>query len=298
MTTWSSTSGTMGLVGGNTITISGFSTMETVSTSQNDEFETSRKLGIGLSQKPDGTMSPKLYFKYVKHKFSPLQEKKIKERIYNLRTLIAQAELTDQKALYEEYQKLIVAAIREQEAFVCGIQHFIKKETIERFIKKVEDKVVKLKPSAEFPRPIPQDVLDKWTKVKERAIFDKFFILYTDYVDEKLKTNKQRIIEKDPILFGVFDVAPDNYYPIADWEDEYCDITVEKLVETIKFEKLGMLHTTEDITEEYCDKMKKEVYERMNRLKNTNSSNFRNLAEQEDAKKKKKFDWGRLAFWR
>lgn len=77
-------------------------------------------------------------------------------------------------------------------------------------------------------------------------MFDKYYILYTDftYTGEKISSgeinNVSKEKEKDPILFGAFvkdsttiertTYMGDKLYFIADWEDEYCDLTLDKLM--------------------------------------------------------------------
>ena len=54
--------------------------------------------------------------------------------------------------------------------------------------------------------------------------------------------------EKDPILFGTFQNEEskfilDRFYYIADWVDEYCDLTLDKLINELKDKKnIDALH--------------------------------------------------------
>ena len=57
--------------------------------------------------------------------------------------------------------------------------------------------------------------------------------------------------EKDPILFGTFQnqsnrTVIDRFYYIGDWEDEYCDLTLDKMVN--ETEKVGMRNITKTIS--------------------------------------------------
>ena len=75
---------------------------------------------------------------------------------------------------------------------------------------------------------------------KTRGIFDEFYVVFTDYTGkEERKVEKERR-DKDPILFGVFknntNVA-DRFYFLGDWVDEYCDLTLDKMVEQYKEKK-------------------------------------------------------------
>ncbi|MDU7184950.1 MAG: hypothetical protein E6294_02830, partial [Klebsiella sp.] len=69
--------------------------------------------------------------------------------------------------------------------------------------------------------------------------FDEFFIVFTDYTGEKEREVKKERIEKDPILFGAFlneetKVVADRFYFLGDWIDEYCDLTLDKMICSMK----------------------------------------------------------------
>lgn len=49
--------------------------------------------------------------------------------------------------------------------------------------------------------------------------------------------------KKDPILFGVIRNSDKLYY-IADWVDEYCDLTLEKMFETLQDKVLEINNTS------------------------------------------------------
>lgn len=88
-----------------------------------------------------------------------------------------------------------------------------------------------------FPRIIPNEVVEKIEKMKSLGLFSEFYIVFTDYTDEEIisdKAKKQREINRDPIVFGTIDGYQDRYYFIADWVDEYCDITFDKMVNTLQ----------------------------------------------------------------
>lgn len=49
---------------------------------------------------------------------------------------------------------------------------------------------------------------------------------------------------RDPIVFGYFEDSKshekgERFYAIADWEDEYCDLTIEKLTEKMARDGIG-----------------------------------------------------------
>ena len=81
-------------------------------------------------------------------------------------------------------------------------------------------------------REVPDELVEVIERTKD--FFDEFYVIFTDYTGkEERKVEKERR-DKDPILFGVFknssNVA-DRFYFLGDWVDEYCDLTLDKLIE-------------------------------------------------------------------
>lgn len=236
-------------------------------------------------------ISPKLYFSFVKSKLSKIQQKRLNERVGKLYKLIEQAGDIGQSAAQEEYAKLLAVAVREQEAYACGIERYISKELVNKYKNKVKDRVIKWGTLEEFPRVIPEEVRKKIKKVKDRSLFDNYYVLYTDYTDEDIQTTKDKIIEKDPILFGEYAYQKDRLYFIADWIDEYCDLTIEKFVDEIKSKEIGTMESfnkVPDFSDEYFQKIKEQVMHNYEELKNTNGSNWRQKALAEEKEKIKK----------
>lgn len=88
-------------------------------------------------------------------------------------------------------------------------------------------------------REVPDDLVEVIEKTKD--IFDEFYVVFTDYTGkEERKVTKERR-DKDPILFGVFKNktnVSDRFYFLGDWVDEYCDLTLDKMIAEYK-EKTG-----------------------------------------------------------
>lgn len=128
-----------------------------------------------------------------------------------------------------------------------GISTYIYKDTIEDYIENVADKTVKIVELSRYMREVPDELVD--TIEKTKPLFDEFYVIFTDYTSkEERKVEKERR-DKDPILFGVFknntNVA-DRFYFLGDWIDEYCDLTLDKMVEQYKEKKnISPLATTE-----------------------------------------------------
>lgn len=234
-------------------------------------------------------ISPKLYFSYVKSKLNKTQTKKLKSRLQKLQSLVKNAEEMGQKALYEELSRMLIVAVRESEALACGHDVYVNKTDINKFMNIVtEDEQfaknpIRFKKLEEFPRAVPSKIQKTIKSVQSKGLFDEFWILYLDYSGEEIKSNKQKIREKDPIIFGKFTYDEEKYYFIADWIDEYCDLTLSAFVSKLKSnDEEYDVSKTENMTSEYLERIKSEIKERDERLKGTNPNNFRDRMVEED----------------
>ena len=71
----------------------------------------------------------------------------------------------------------------------------------------------------------------------ETGVFDEIKIVnlnYPRHEEEEEEARRELQIAKDPIAFGWCKEFPAYYFKIADWEDEYCNLTFEKMVESLK----------------------------------------------------------------
>lgn len=236
---------------------------------------------------------PQLYFKFVKSKLNKLEESKLNKRLLTLQKFVVSAENLGQKALYEEFSRKIAITVREQELWACGIELFIGRDAVEKYIKKVRGVDVTISHLEGYARPIPEHVSKRIKRFQDLALFDNYWILYLDYKDkidvdgkkktEVVKTTKEKIREKDPIVFGTQTYLPNKFYFIADWVDEHCDLTLDKLVEFVKADDPTYKHSSiEDINEELIQRLVQESRDRFNRLKETNPNNYKKLMEDED----------------
>lgn len=126
---------------------------------------------------------------------------------------------------------------KERDAIELGIDTFVYLEDIKEFIANVSDEVVKIIRLEDYPREVPDDIVDEYLKVRD--VFDRFYVVFTDYTGEAEKKVEKSRRDKDPILFGAFhnkeeDELNEKFYYIGDWIDEYCDLTLEKMVTEMK----------------------------------------------------------------
>lgn len=139
-------------------------------------------------------------------------------------------EKTGQTALKEKL-KNILSIVRAEIALLDNkMIKFVAEEQMVSLYEKVNaNEKLKLTWIKNFIKIIPTDVL----KLKEAAdnleIFDNYVILHYDPNNDATNLTEEEVrAKKDPIMFGVIQNSNKLYY-IADWIDEYCDMTLEKM---------------------------------------------------------------------
>lgn len=262
--------------------------------SSDDLRNSLNELHAKLDQKGiNKNLSPTLVFKFVKSKFTKLEKDRLRTRLTKLSSLLSYSKETEQWAMHEEVSKKIIEVILEQQAEVVGANKIVYKKDIEKFVNSVKDKVIKFKTISEFPRIIPNDVKEKYKSIKEKRIFDEYWILYTDYVkpSEQIKSNKEKIKEKDPILFGKYDKFPEKFFWVADWQDEHCDLSLDGVVEKLEnLEKGYRLKTVDALSKHDVEQLKLEIESRDQRLKDTKVTNYKDLMKEEDKARQEKVE--------
>lgn len=179
-------------------------------------------------------ISPAEYFELVKSKIKPETEENV-ALLYN--TTMAKLKkymITGQVKAAKELYARCVYLEKEMELLRKGFNRYVLREDIDKYIEEIAGRCVCIIEMKNYDREIPDDIVDKVSETMD--IFDEFFIIFTDYTGEtRSKVEKERR-EKDPILFGnIFVdglVSPKMYY-IGDWIDEYCDLTLDKMIEEI-----------------------------------------------------------------
>lgn len=180
-------------------------------------------------------ISPSQYFEEIKGKKNTVTDESLSEYYDNCLVLISKYESTGQTKALEKLLHLTSCVERERIVVQSGVDTFVYRDDVFEYIEDVSKNVIKVIEMENYSRDIPDDVLKNYFKVQ--TLFDKFYVVYTDYTgNEERKTNAEKR-DKDPILFGVFtktingtSYLNDRMYVIGDWEDEYCDLTLEKMV--------------------------------------------------------------------
>lgn len=179
------------------------------------------------------------YFDKVKSMKHQMTDIKLNNLTNNALNLLKKFIVTDQKAAARKMFVNLQALQKEQNLIDLGIDQFIYKEDLDDYIENVASKAVKITKLENYTRIIPDELITKIEKTKE--IFTDYFVVFTDYTgrEERKVATEER--NKDPILLGAFimeknrdiDFVERMYY-IGDWEDEYCDLTMDRLVEEYK----------------------------------------------------------------
>ena len=192
-------------------------------------------------QEEDKQLTAKEYFDYIKNKKFEMTDEFLDNFQVVVHKELSKAMTTGQNLMIKRLAYTMGVIERERKLLQTGINVYVLKDDIEDYIKNVSNKDVKIIELEFYPRSIPDEVVERVSKLNELKIFDRYYVVFTDYTGETKKEiqkeNNKKVREKDPILFGTFEQKIDNiwdihdrFYFIADWVDEYCDLTLAKMV--------------------------------------------------------------------
>lgn len=183
-------------------------------------------------KKNEQEITPSQYFDYLKNAKNVITTEALKN---SYAVFLQLGEKYNKLGQVESLKKLCFLADtlkKEEKLIELGITTYVYKDVIEDYIENVADKTVKIVELSRYMREIPDELVE--TVEKTRELFDELYVVFTDYTGkEERKVEKERR-DKDPILFGVFkngSNVSDRFYFLGDWVDEYCDLTLDKMVE-------------------------------------------------------------------
>ena len=195
-----------------------------------------------------------------------------RDRVSDYLTAVHNAVTTGQTALMEDLLRGLVTNKYESVLFAEGLYYIVTEEQMVSFVKQCE-RGIKLDYIKNFTRPLPQEVVSKIERVNQLEVFDNYVVLYYD-PDGKIykETAREEAKRRDPIVFGVIAGSTKLYY-IADWVDEYCDLTLEKFIDAIgvKKEELHM-----DYSKLQAKDNEKEPATKKNKRRNKNKKDKKN----------------------
>lgn len=189
----------------------------------------------------------------LKSRINKITETNLGDIKINLEETIKNSILTKQISMLERSIFFYELLNKENYLIENNFNKFIEKDDIEELLEKLNNSESNTKriffcELEDYPRVIPVDVVRKIKQINDNKIFDKYYVLYTDFTKSAQKFangNKTGLqvtdisSQKDPILFGAFikkgengkaPIIMDRFYYIADWVDEYCDLTLNKLM--------------------------------------------------------------------
>ena len=142
-----------------------------------------------------------------------------------------------QTALLEQLEDHLTVRRAEAMMLANGFTNAVSEDVIVRFGQQ-SPRGLRLDWLENFTRVLPPDVQEKLKTARGLDVFDNFVILHYDPEGKATQLTKKEILaKKDPILFGVVEGSTRLYF-IADWIDEYCDLTLDQLM--IKLSKRAL----------------------------------------------------------
>ena len=191
-------------------------------------------------------MSPSDYFDAVKERKNKITDSQLLAVYDNCLELIEKAKKTGQRNQIKRLLFHLETIEKEREIVKLGIDTFVYRDDITYYMKKVANDHVKIIELENYEREIPDEIIEVIEEVKDK--FDQLYIVFTDYTEELTKKVVSER-DKDPILFGCFKdnqakAVIDRFYYLGDWVDEYCNLTLDKMVnETARVGKRNIVHT-------------------------------------------------------
>ncbi len=182
-------------------------------------------------------LTPVEYFNGVKNAVQTMTTSSLTSFVNNCVLYANKYLRTGQLAALEKIKFYLQNAEKEHQLLDLDISLFVDREDIEEYIEKVSSKVIKIQELEAYEREIPDELVEKVEQTK--GIFDVFYVVFTDYTGKVEKKVERERRSKDPILFGTFKddasrLMANRFYYLGDWEDEYCDLTLDKMARESK----------------------------------------------------------------
>lgn len=195
----------------------------------------------------ESQLTPQQYFEQVKERKHNITDEELVKVYDNCLELLNKYKITGQKKGMRKLMFHLECIEKEREIVKMGINTFIYRDDIEEYIDTVAKDTVKIIELENYEREIPDEIVEVIAATKDK--FDQLYVVFTDYTGKVERQIKKERRDKDPILFGTFQnqsnrTVIDRFYYLGDWEDEYCDLTLDKMVnETEKAGKRNIAKT-------------------------------------------------------
>ncbi|NFO98300.1 hypothetical protein FDC62_08800 [Clostridium botulinum] len=194
-------------------------------------------------------LTPKEYFDLLKEKKHTITDDELVEIYNNGLTLAEKYVTTEQTAGLKKLIFHLESIEKEREIVKMGINTFVYRDDVDEYIDDIAKDVVKLIELERYEREIPDEIVEVIKQTKGK--FDQLYILFTDYTGKMERQVEKERREKDPILFGTFQdeksrAVIDRFYFLGDWADEYCDLTLDKMINEFQNKKHKQIANTID----------------------------------------------------
>ncbi len=213
---------------------------------QKQQLELSKQQNFSLEQpaisdeeQQASKMSVEDFFKSVKNSAEELEL--LHERYKNYEAACEHLRKTGQEALLEVMELELEIYRAESQLYAVGFRQVVTEKQMVEFAKNSK-RGIRLDWIKNFVRSIPQKAVDAKITCDQHCIFDNYVICHYD----PNNTGSVEEEDKDPILFGIIAGSTKLYY-IACWVDEFCDLTFDKLVESIGAEAITANNITAEV---------------------------------------------------
>ena len=210
-------------------------------------------------------LTPTEYFEMIKDKKQKVTDEMLDDVYESCLKLLSKYKITGQIKAMKKLMFHISMVERERQLIKEGINTFVYYDDIETYIREIAPKskrVVKIIELENYERDIPDEIVEKIARVNN--IFTRMYVVYTDYTNITERQVQREAREKDPILFGTFQDLKsgsmvERFYFIGDWVDEYCDLTLDKMIAEYKATDKSKVIANEMLTPKTLKELKKQL---------------------------------------
>jgi hypothetical protein len=187
---------------------------------------------------PERGMSVRDFFASVHNSMQEIET--VTERAEGYERALLLAKANGQTALFDQLTAGLNSHRMEAQLLALEMPQFLEEETLVRFYKQSK-RGLRLDWLRHFTRQIPSEVTARKARADRIGIFDNYVVLHYDPKEKSwAETAKEREARKDPILFGLMKGRRRLYY-VGDWIDEYCDLTLDQIADTMGSDAIGRL---------------------------------------------------------
>lgn len=210
--------------------------------------ENSRTISLNKAD-ADGKLYAEQCFERIKNSKNSVTDEYLVELYDTCLALLQKFRVTGQVRGIQKLMYHLDTIERERKVVSLGVSKFVYYGDIQDYIEMSKNKDIKLIELKNYERDIPDEIVETIEKVGK--LFDGLYVLFTDYTGTVSKQIKREERTKDPILFGVFKneetrTIIERFYYLGDWEDEYCNLTLDRMVSDMKkADRENIVHSCE-----------------------------------------------------